>query len=129
MSKIGVNISHRRHNLNMTQEELANATDLSTNYVSRLERGEVEYIRAVTLYKIAKGLKTTMEKLIDSNANQQHTRGYYQSTLINLLDQIDEEKAEEISKSVLDLVNERLRFPNVESKSSFFASFFTIQFI
>ena len=54
MSKIGVNISHRRHELKMTQEELANATDLSTNYVSRLERGEVEYIRALTLSKIAK---------------------------------------------------------------------------
>ena len=55
MRTIGVNISHRRHELKMTQEELANATDLSTNYVSRLERGEVEYIRALTLSKIAKG--------------------------------------------------------------------------
>ncbi len=118
MSKIGVNISHRRHELKMTQEELANATDLSTNYVSRLERGEVEYIRAVTLYKIAKGLKTTMEKLIDSNANQQHTRGYYQSTLINLLDQIDEEKAEEISKSVLDLVNSNIVIHNSSEKNN-----------
>ncbi|MDD1379696.1 helix-turn-helix domain-containing protein [Limosilactobacillus reuteri] len=118
MNEIGVNISRRRHNLNMTQEELANATDLSTNYVSRLERGEVEYIRAVTLYKIAKGLKTTMEKLIDSNANQQHTRGYYQSTLINLLDQIDEEKAEEISKSVLDLVNSNIVVHNSSTKNN-----------
>ena len=118
MNEIGVNISRRRHNLNITQEELANATDLSTNYVSRLERGEVEYIRAVTLYKIAKGLKTTMEKLIDSNANQQHTRGYYQSTLINLLDQIDEEKAEEISKSVLDLVNSNIVIHNSSEKNS-----------
>ncbi|WP_414152467.1 helix-turn-helix domain-containing protein [Limosilactobacillus reuteri] len=118
MSKIGVNISHRRHELKMTQEELANATDLSTNYVSRLERGEVEYIRALTLSKIAKGLKTTMEKLIDGNTNQQHIRGHYQSTLINLLDQIDEQKAEEISKNVLDLVSSNIVVHNSSEKNS-----------
>ena len=118
MSKIGVNISHRRHELKMTQEELANATDLSTNYVSRLERGEVEYIIALTLSKIAKGLKTTMEKLIDGNTNQQHIRGHYQSTLINLLDQIDEQKAEEISKNVLDLVSSNIVVHNSSTKNN-----------
>ncbi|MCC4514312.1 helix-turn-helix transcriptional regulator [Limosilactobacillus reuteri] len=44
MSKIGVNISQRRKRLNMTQEELSNRADISTNYVSRLERGEIDQI-------------------------------------------------------------------------------------
>lgn len=44
MSKIGVNISQRRKRLNMTQEELSKRADISTNYVSRLERGEIDQI-------------------------------------------------------------------------------------
>lgn len=51
MSKIGVNISQRRKRLNMTQEELSNRADISTNYVSRLERGEIDHI-----YKLIKPL-------------------------------------------------------------------------
>ena len=39
MNEIGVNISQKRKSLNMTQEELSNRADISTNYVSRLERG------------------------------------------------------------------------------------------
>lgn len=51
MSKIGVNISQRRKRLNMTQEELSKRADISTNYVSRLERGEIDHI-----YKLIKPL-------------------------------------------------------------------------
>lgn len=51
MSKIGVNISQRRKRLNMTQEELSKRADISTNYVSRLERGEIDPI-----YKLIKPL-------------------------------------------------------------------------
>lgn len=51
MSKIGVNISQRRKRLNMTQEELSKRADISTNYVSQLERGEIDHI-----YKLIKPL-------------------------------------------------------------------------
>lgn len=51
MSKIGVNISQRRKRLNMTQEELSNRADISTDYVSWLERGEIDHI-----YKLIKPL-------------------------------------------------------------------------
>lgn len=44
MSKIGVNISQRHKRLNMTQEELSNRADISTDYVSWLERGEIDHI-------------------------------------------------------------------------------------
>lgn len=69
MNKLGVNISQRRKKLNMTQEELSNRADISTNYVSRLERGEIDHIRAETLFNIAKGLNSTMEELMDDSIN------------------------------------------------------------
>ena len=98
MNEIGVNISQKRKSLNMTQEELSNRADISTNYVSRLERGE-------TLFNIAKGLNTTMEDLMGDGINKEHIFGYYQTKLINTLSNIDNDKAEKLSKSILDLLS------------------------
>ncbi|MDD1381864.1 helix-turn-helix transcriptional regulator [Limosilactobacillus reuteri] len=109
MSKIGVNISQRRKRLNMTQEELSNRADISTNYVSRLERGEIDHIRAETLFNIAKGLNTTMEDLIDDSINKDHVFGYYQTKLINTLGDIDNDKAEELAKSILNLLSSDIK--------------------
>ena len=105
MNKLGVNISQRRKKLNMTQEELSNRADISTNYVSRLERGEIDHIRAETLFNIAKGLNSTMEELMDDSTNKKTCFGYYQTKLINTLSKIDNDKAEELSKSILDLLS------------------------
>ena len=105
MNKLGVNISQRRKKLDMTQEELSNRADISTNYVSRLERGEIDHIRAETLFNIAKGLNSTMEELMDDSTNKKHVFGYYQTKLINTLSKIDNDKAEELSKSILDLLS------------------------
>lgn len=91
MNEIGVNISQKRKSLNMTQEELSNRADISTNYVSRLERGEIDHIRAETLFNIAKGLNTTMEDLMGDGINKEHIFGYYQTKLINTLSKIDNE--------------------------------------
>ena len=71
MNEIGVNISQKRKSLNMTQEELSNRADISTNYVSRLERGEIDHIRAETLFNIAKGLNTTLEDLMGDGINKE----------------------------------------------------------
>lgn len=105
MNEIGVNVSQKRKSLNMTQEELSNRADISTNYVSRLERGEIDHIRAETLFNIAKGLNTTMEDLMGDGINKEHIFGYYQTKLINTLSKIDNDKAEKLSKSILDLLS------------------------
>ncbi|WP_421721941.1 helix-turn-helix domain-containing protein, partial [Bacillus amyloliquefaciens] len=36
---IGKNITARRHQLKMTQEQLAELSNLSVNYISKIERG------------------------------------------------------------------------------------------
>ena len=50
---IGMNIVKRRHELNISQEKLAEASDLSINYISRIERGASKHVSADTLYKIS----------------------------------------------------------------------------
>ena len=40
MTSIGKNIRHFRNLKNISQESLAEKTDLSTNYISMIERGE-----------------------------------------------------------------------------------------
>lgn len=47
----------------MTQEQLAEAADLHTNYVSSVERGE-RNISIVNIEKIARALGVTMSKLV-----------------------------------------------------------------
>lgn len=37
--QLGKNIANRRHELNMTQQQLAKLSNLSINFISRLERG------------------------------------------------------------------------------------------
>lgn len=63
---IGMNIVKRRHELNISQEKLAEASDLSINYISRIERGVSKHVSADTLYKISKSLNVSMEELMAS---------------------------------------------------------------
>ncbi len=101
---LGVNISSRRHELNFTQEQLSDLTNLSINYISRLERGDADNVSSKTLLKIAKALDTSMDKLMNST-NSTHDMGYYQNRLWKELGKMKTEKAEQISKSVLKLIN------------------------
>ena len=57
---IGMNIVKRRHELNISQEKLAEASDLSINYISRIERGVSKHVSADTLYKISKSLDRSL---------------------------------------------------------------------
>lgn len=105
MNTIGHNIAKRRRALNLTQEDLANTADISTNYVSRIERGESKHIRAETLYEISKALETTMENLINSKEDDSHIRGHYEHTLIQTLDSLSSGQRETVAKSILNLLN------------------------
>ena len=104
MNKIGVNIANRRRQLHMTQEQLSGSTGLSVNYISKVERDFATHISADTLIKLAKGLNTSMEQLVDPHSERKEI-GPYQSNLLKLLNNLDTDKAEVLSKSVLDLMN------------------------
>lgn len=64
--KIGLKIAYYRKLQGMTQEELAEACDLSAGYISQLEGPGSYFCPSLkTLYKIAEVLNTTVSKLTE----------------------------------------------------------------
>ena len=64
--KLGLKIAYYRKLGGMTQEELAEACDLSAGYISQLEAPNCYFCPSLkTLFKIAEVLGTTVSKLTD----------------------------------------------------------------
>ncbi|MFR0509538.1 helix-turn-helix domain-containing protein [Limosilactobacillus reuteri subsp. suis] len=101
---IGNNIAKRRHALNISQEKLAEASDLSINYISRIERGASKHISAESLYRISKSLNISMETLMEGGHGDLINPGPQQEKLINYLQNFNLEKSETFSKHILDLL-------------------------
>lgn len=105
---IGKNITARRHQLKMTQEQLAELNNLSVNYISKIERGTTPKISAKTLYQLAKSLNVSMENLLKEKATYKINIGPYQQQLEIYLNQYPREEAEQLSKSILKLLKSQL---------------------
>ena len=100
------NIVNRRHKLNMTQQQLAEASDLSINFISQLERGGSSDVSSSTLLRLANALNTTMDSLmINRNTNPVNEHGPQLTNLINKLESYDYTKAEILSKAFLQILN------------------------
>lgn len=56
-NNVGGNIARERHNQHMTQEQLAELSDLTINYLSKIERGTIKQVGANTLFRISKALE------------------------------------------------------------------------
>lgn len=63
---LGKNISAARKKRQLTQEQLAELTDVSTVFISQIETA-VRKPSLETMYKLAKSLGTTIDSLIDAN--------------------------------------------------------------
>ena len=64
--RIGLKISYYRKLAGMTQEELAEAINMSAGYISQLEAPGMYFCPSLkTLFKIAEVLGTTVSKLTD----------------------------------------------------------------
>ena len=64
--KLGLKIAYYRKLGGMTQEELAEACELSAGYISQLEAPNCYFCPSLkTLFKIAEVLGTTVSKLTD----------------------------------------------------------------
>lgn len=105
---IGKNITARKHQLKMTQEQLAELSNLSVNYISKIERGTTPKISAKTLYQLAKSLNVSMENLLKEKATYKINIGPYQQQLETYLNQYPREEAEQLSKSILKLLKSQL---------------------
>lgn len=102
-TNVGGNIARERHNQNMTQEQLAEFSDLTINYLSKIERGTVKQVGANTLYRISKALGVTMDSLMTGNDIKSSTEfGPNLRQLIKFLDELNPVQGEEISKKLLE---------------------------
>lgn len=104
-NNIGANIANERHTQQMTQEQLAELSDLTINYLSKIERGVSTQLSAVTLHKIAAALGVKMDDLMSNNTiNTPHQVGPNQRQLNQYLNALDDHTSEQLSKSILTLI-------------------------
>lgn len=68
LKKLGNNIRAERNRLNLSQEKLAQATNLQTHHISNIENGKID-IKFTTLLAILKALNVSFEKLFDIDEN------------------------------------------------------------
>lgn len=107
MMNLSKNIVNRRKFLNLTQEQLAESSDITVNYLSKLERNHIKDIKLSTLKRLSKSLNLSIDTLINGE-DVQNYRGPYQQKLESILNQYDIEKAEKTSKNILNLLKTQL---------------------
>lgn len=83
--RIGKRVKQARERLGITQEDLAEKTGLTTNYISTVERG-MSFPRCEKLIILLNGLETSAD-----------------SIFCDVLERSGEAKASELSKKIVDL--------------------------
>lgn len=102
---IGNKIRIQRIKKNMTQEKLAEYSDLSVNFISKLERGQKTNISINKLLDICNALSITIATLLDDDLNQSDLTPSTKE-LIKLLKELDSKHADEISSNLIPLVKQ-----------------------
>ena len=112
---LGNRIRKRRRELNLTQEDLAELSDLSVNFLSQLERTNNQNISIQKLDSIAQALNTTIEELISTSSNNNNdpvskeNDRYFLNKLITELRKLPNKKVENISKYLLFIIRDLTR--------------------
>lgn len=109
--ELGTRIKKRRHQQHITQERLADISDMTVNYLSKIERGVVSNISADKLAKIAHALDTTMDSLMNGKrADSLQVTRPRQNVLMKMLDRLPKSVAEQYSSAfteILDVQNNK----------------------
>ncbi len=111
---LGEEISRRRREQKLTQEDLAELSDLSVNFISRLERTKDQNISIQKLDSIARALNTTTPDIINNayRVKKIKTEGPVNNTPVfiqkvnNELRKLPAAKAERVCKSLIVLLKE-----------------------
>lgn len=104
-NNVGGNIARERHNQHMTQEQLAELSDLTINYLSKIERGTIKQVGANTLFRISKALGVTMDSLMTGNdirSSEEFNPNLRQ--LIKFLNGLETTQSERLSKRLLEVL-------------------------
>lgn len=113
MANIGQEISRRRREQKLTQEDLAELSDLSVNFISRLERTKDQNVSIQKLDAIAQALNTTTPELINSaydvarskSASTDNTPVFIRK-VINELRKLPQGTSERVCKSLIVMLKE-----------------------
>ena len=108
-NNLGKNIATERYQQKMTQEQLAEFSDLTINYLSKIERDQAKKISAESLYKIAQAFNVSINDLMEAKATTTkapQVKDTYQRQLENYLSQLDVEQSENICKFLIKLIKE-----------------------
>lgn len=104
---IGKTIRKRRKELKITQEELAELSNLSVNYISKIERINDQNISLKSLNAIANALNLKIEQLLKDEVPQEPitaSLSSQQKLFINELNRFSRRKQTEIIKSFMTLL-------------------------
>ena len=83
---LGARVKTKRLENNMTQEQLAEAVDISAVYVGQIERGD-RHMTIDTLVKIANVLQVSIEELLRDSTNKNINARL--SELVNIAKKLD----------------------------------------
>ncbi|MCJ2171361.1 helix-turn-helix domain-containing protein [Lactobacillus kefiranofaciens] len=111
---LGEEISRRRRDQKLTQEDLAELSDLSVNFISRLERTKDQNISIQKLDSIARALNTTTPDIINNAyrikkikpENPVAVTPIFIQKVTNELRKLPPDKAERVCKSLIVLLKE-----------------------
>lgn len=105
---IGEKIRQFRIDANITQESLAEMSGLSINYISKIERSKNPNISINALISISDALEIDIQSFFPSTNKTEVNIAppFATRKLINILLEMDSSKAENISKSLLTIINE-----------------------
>ncbi|WP_225415322.1 helix-turn-helix transcriptional regulator [Ligilactobacillus salivarius] len=99
-------MSYERKQQGMTQEQLAEFSDLTVNYLSKIERGIAKKVSAESLYRISQALNVSMESFFteEKTSHQQPKQGPYEKLLTNYFSTLETNKTEAICKYLLEIL-------------------------
>ena len=104
VNNIGRNIAEQRHLLKRTQEQLAEQSGLTSHYLSKLERGVMSNVSALTLYRISKVLNIPMEELVTGESDEHVAVSAEQYRLEYELSRLDLQTNKEYSELFLHIL-------------------------
>ncbi len=113
-ANLGSEIRKRRIKLNLTQEDLAELSNISVNFLSQLERTNNQNISIKKIESIATALNTNTPELIsaayknqlDNNIENNKSKSYFLDKLNIAIKKLPEKEAEEVSKHLFYVIND-----------------------
>lgn len=103
--KIGSNIKRIRKEKNLTQEQLAELINLSSSFISRLERSNDQNISVKTLIAISSSLQVDINELFLNEEKRQSQKGnsFQSRMLMNEINNLNPDEFDLIKKLVSEI--------------------------